>query len=329
MGIKKLRKIQLGREATAGTEVAATTIWRGEGTIDDQLELIIPPEDIGYLPDVTRSYIPKYGAGLDLEDTPATFEQLLHLLECGIETVTPSTSGGGNEYTYNFPTTAENTIKTYTVEGGDDQGEEQFLYGFCKNFKISGAAGEALMMSGSLVGRQVEPGTFSGGATLPDVEEILFGKGKFYLDAVSGSFGTTQKTNTFLEFSFEANTGLEEQYTGDGSLTYTFVKNIGPKITMSITYEHDTHGLAAKVDWRAETPRLIELIFEGTDLASPGGTYSYKTLIIQTAGLWHPIAKLGERNGNDIVQGTFNVGYNPTAAEYCNIIVVNDLAAVP
>ena len=37
-GKKALRKIQLGQEATPGTIVAATTIWRGMGTIEDLRE---------------------------------------------------------------------------------------------------------------------------------------------------------------------------------------------------------------------------------------------------------------------------------------------------
>ena len=48
-GIKKLRKLQLGRETTAGTAVNATDLWRGIGTIEDQTEVMFPEEDIGYL----------------------------------------------------------------------------------------------------------------------------------------------------------------------------------------------------------------------------------------------------------------------------------------
>ena len=76
-GVRKLRKIQLGRESTAGTEVDATTLWRGTGTIDDQTEVQIVEENIGYLSGVDRTVIPMVGAALDLDETPATFEQVL------------------------------------------------------------------------------------------------------------------------------------------------------------------------------------------------------------------------------------------------------------
>ncbi len=48
-GIKALRKIQLGREANAGTAVAATAIWRGMGTIEDTREVVVAEEDVGII----------------------------------------------------------------------------------------------------------------------------------------------------------------------------------------------------------------------------------------------------------------------------------------
>ena len=80
-GIKALRRIQLGAESVAGTQVAATTLWRGTGTIQDNLEQVFPEEDIGILPGVDRSYIPKVEAMLSLSQTEATFQQLPYLFE--------------------------------------------------------------------------------------------------------------------------------------------------------------------------------------------------------------------------------------------------------
>ncbi len=58
MGVKALRKIQIGKETTAGTAVAATTIWRGMGTIEDQREIRRIDEDVGVLQRTNRSATP-------------------------------------------------------------------------------------------------------------------------------------------------------------------------------------------------------------------------------------------------------------------------------
>ena len=46
----------------------------------------------------------------------------------GIITGTADGAGTGKIYTYTFPTTAKKVIKTYTIEGGDDQEAERMEY---------------------------------------------------------------------------------------------------------------------------------------------------------------------------------------------------------
>lgn len=59
------------------------------------------------------------------------------------------------------------------------------------------------------------------------------------------------------------------------------------------------------------------------------GTYTNKTLIIDLAGMWEKFDKLGEDNGNDIIEADFRVAYDATAAKYAEIKVVNELASLP
>ena len=138
-GVKALRKIQLGDESSAGTPVAASTIWRGMGTISDQREVVHVEEDVGYLSGTDRTYVPKLFAELELEETEATFEQLPHILEMSLKDETPAQDGTGSGYIYQyeFPTTTQPTIQTYTIEGGDDQqAEEMVIYRQFEDFLI-------------------------------------------------------------------------------------------------------------------------------------------------------------------------------------------------
>lgn len=328
VGIKALRKIQLGRETTAGTECDATILWRGVGTIEDALETVFPEEDIGYISGVDRSYIPKVEAHLAMDPTPCTYEQICHILEAGVKTATPSTTGGSHQYAYAFPTTAVNTIKTYTIEGGDNAGEEQFYYGFVSDFSLSGTQGEAVMMSANWIGRQVAVGTFTTGIAVPTVEEVLFQKGKLYLDNTSGALGTTQITTQFLDFNLSVVTGWIPVYTGDGSLYFTYSKQTPPEITCDVTFEYDTTALAEMVLWRAGTARLLEIKFEGGALGTTGTAYSLKTLKIDLTGKWESFSKIGERDGNDIVTGTFRAKYNATDTTFATITSVNNQASL-
>lgn len=330
VGIKSLRKIQLGRETTSGTAVAATTIWRGRGVIEDQRDTVFVEEDIGYLSGVDRSYQPKLFAALGMESIEATFEQLPHIFEAGIKTATPAQddTGSGYLYVYAFPTTAANTIKTYTLEGGDNQEVEEIEYAFVEKFTLSGKAGEALMVSADYKGRQATVSAFTTTATLPTVEDILFSKGKLYIDNVADTFGSTQVSNSLLEFSADVTTGWMPVWTADGALYFSFAKQVMPEITGSMTFEHDGSSTAEKVLWRAQTPRLVRLIWEGTALTT-AGNYTYKTLILDMAIKWEKFNALGDQDGNDIIQATFRARYNATAADFANITVVNELTTLP
>jgi hypothetical protein len=289
------------------------------------MDLVFPTEDIGMLVPVGRSYIARYEAGLTLNDTEATFEQLPHLFEMGIESVTPVASSTMYTYTYVMPYASSDLVSstdlaTYTVEGGDNAAAEEFGYAFARSISLTGSAGQALMMSAEIVGRQVEAGAFTESVAIADVEEILFGMGKLYIDDVAVFSATTPISNQLLGMSLSINTGWLPVYTADGALYFSFIKQTTPEVTLQITFEHDDTAIAEKVNWRAQTPRIISLIFTGTD---------GKELAIDIAGKWASFDVLGEQDGNDIVSGTFIGSYNSTVGGMFQVAITNLLSKLP
>jgi len=326
-GIKAYRRLQMGVETAAGTAVAATSIWRGIGTIQDNLETVFPQEDIGILPGTDRQYIPRVEALLSLENTEATFEQLPYIYQMGIEKASPTTDANGvGIFTYTMPIASTDIhvttdLGTYTWEGGDNQQAEEFAYGFVRSFNLSGDAGQALMMNAEIVGRQVGTSTFTASLAIPTVEEILFSKGKLYIDPTSTYPATTQKSNTLLNMNLAVNTGWTPVYTADGSLYFSFVKQAQPEVTMSITFEHDATSVAEIAAWRAGTARSISVEFAGSTTA--------KYLKLRLVGKWDNFEKIGERDGNDIVTGNFRVRYSSADTLFFEVVLVNGLAALP
>ncbi len=330
-GSKTLRKLQLGKEATFGTAVAATAIWRGLGVLEDTREQEVVEEDVGVYGGADRSHINFLAGALEMEAVPATFEQLSYIGEAGIKKIgTGAADGAGTDkiYDYAFPTTASPTLQSYTIEGGDNQEAEEMEYSLVEEFTLEGEAKKAWTMAAKWFGRQIVPSTFTGSLTIPTVEDILFGATKLYIDAIGGTFGTTVKSNTLLKASLKYKTGAQAVYLGD-NLYFTLHKVVTPEVILEVTFEHDGSATAEKVNWRAQTPRLIQVKCEGSTVATPGTVYSKKTMIINVAGRWTKFDKLDEQDGNDIVMGTFTSRYNPTAAKFGNLIVVNELTTIP
>lgn len=338
-GIKSLRKLQLGKEATAGTVVAATTIWRGLGTIEDTRIMIMPDEDVGYVSGIDRQYTSMQGASLSMAAVEATFEQSPHIFEAGIikvQTGASDGSGSGKVYTYNFPTTqacdmssATRAIRTYTIEGGDNQAAEEMEYAYVESFGVSGKASEALKIGAEWKGRQVSTSSFTTSATLPAVEEILVSKGTLAIDDVSGTLGATVKSNTLLSLDFKYKSGLSSVPTADGNLYFSFVKGVRPEAVLDLTFEHDGAATAEKANWRAGTARQIRLKFVGSAFTTAGTTYSNKTFIIDVAGKWEKFAALEDENGNDICKGTFRGAFDTTANLFGKIVVVPAITSIP
>ena len=332
-GIKKLRFIQIGQEGTGtkGTEVAADIIWRGLGTIEDNREKVWPEEDVGYMSGVNRQYEPKVEALLSMDEVEATFEQLPHLFEASIEheAATKDGAGTGYIYEYNPATTAQTDIATYTIEAGDDHQEEQFTYGFVTEWSLSGSAGEAVMMSAEWVGRQVAPDTKTAGLSLVAVEEILFSKGKLYIDGTASTHGSTQVANAWLEFELNYTSGFKPVYTGDGEKYFSFEKGVGPEMELTLKLEHAANAVTEKAAWIAGTTRMIRMDFTGSTLTTTGTTYGEKKLIIDLTGKWDDFDPLDDDDGNDTVTGTFIPRYDTVCAHYATITVVNALSVLP
>jgi len=332
-GIKKLRYIQLGRETTGayGTEVDADIIWRGVGTIEDAREKAWAEEDVAYMSGVNRQYEPKVLARLTMEEVEATFEQIPHIFEASIEREAATQDGAGTGYIYEYdpPTTAQPEVAAYTIEGGDDEQEEQFTYGVVESWSLSGRPGEALKIGAEWFGREVATGTKTASITLQTVEEILFQKGKLYIDSTAAAHGATQVANAWLGFDLTYDSGLKPIYTGDGNKYFSFEKCVGPEIELQITLEHVAAAVAEKAAWRAGTIRKIRMLFQGSALATTGTAYGEKSLIVDLTGKWTEFGPLDDDDGNDTVTGTFVARYDTVATHYATITVVNALSALP
>jgi len=329
-GIKALRYIQLGQETTAGSEVNATTLWCGVGAFEDRQGIEEVNADVAIMSGDGTTYTAYELGAIAFEPTPATFEQIGYIFTAGIKNAdgVADGSGSGYTYTYTLPTTAANTVDTYTIEAGDNAQEEQMLYSFVESFNLSGKSQEAVMVSANWLGRDVATGTKTASQVPPDDEQIIFGKAVLYIDAVSGTFGTTTQSKSLLAFNIDVVTGVQPLWSADGSLQFAGLKYTAPEITMDLTFEHDTSSIAQKAAAVAETPKLIRIKIEGSSLTT-GDTYTYKTLIIDLAGHWSaPFDALGEIDGNSVVTGHFKSHYDLTETAWGQFLVVTEASAL-
>jgi len=203
-------------------------------------------------------------------------------------------------------------------------------YAFVEHFTLSGAPGEAVMLTADWVGRQVSTSAFTSTATcsLPTVEEILFSRGKLYIndDTLAGGVATTQIEETWLEFNLDVVTGWQPVTTGDGQLYFTYIKNVKPEVTLDVVLEHNATSLTEKDDWKTQRGKIIRMTFLGSTFTA-GTSFENETLRIDLAGKFEKFEKIGERAGNDVLEATFKGGYSSGSASFAEFfLVVSDSA---
>jgi len=332
-GITGLRKMQFVPEAVAGTAIAATAIWRGPaGDIEDTRETVFVEEHTGYMSGEGRTNVSKLGADYSMPSTEATYEQLLHVLEAGIEMdAAPVADGAGPGKIWSFamPTTAGKTPQTYTIEAGDNQQAYEMEYSFVREFSLSGDAGDPLMVDATWEGRQKTSCSFTAALEPIAVHEINMGHATVFIDNSGGTVGGTPVSDTVLGMNLSVTTGFQGVHTMDsGELYFAFLKQIPPEIELQLTMEYNDTSEAEYEAWRAETVRQIRIQFTGPALTNETGTYDNYTLILDMAGKWSDFEILGEQDGNDIVTGTFRPFYSSTDTLYFEVTLVNEVAAL-
>jgi len=334
--------VQLGRETTPGTAVAATTIWRGPASfIDDARTVEMVEEHVGIIGGTDRLIIPKLFATLALASTDATFEQLPWLFAASFGGahvgVADGTASSGYVYATTIPTTAAPSLsgKTLTVETGDDVEAEEMEYSHVTEIRISGTAGEAVKVEATLQGRQASRVTFTAALSVPAVESILASKGTVYIDDDDGNFGGTQVSAQVLAFQLSFVARWVVKYTMDGALTFSFPQYTGHEITGSLTFEHDATSVVGaageKAKWRARATRALRLEFDGSAYATPGtGTLfsGTKGMQIDLPIQYTKFQPIGEQEGNSIIVADFVSRYNATLATAGAVRIANEVTAL-
>lgn len=343
-GRKPLQRLQLGRETTPGTAVVATARmrWNG-GMLQDTRTLEFPEEVAGIFDQTDRSVISMIDGAIDVADTPITPEQLPYLFAMlfgGPFTGSADGSGStGFRYTTTIPTTAAPTNTAYTTEGGDDFEVERLAYTKCIKLTLKGSAGKVNTMSASLIGQIVTRlGTAFSSTTLTDVNDLIFGNSRLYLDAI-GSVGTTLVTNQFLGFEVTFEAQWEKKFTGEANTTtgpiWTFAQFVDKKVTGKLTLEHDTAvdgNTGAKSQFRAQTPRALRIDMLGQSYGTAGTgtlfTGGRRGVQVNLPIKWTKPGPLEDQNKNDIITMEFASKYNSTFGSAGTVIVCNETSTL-
>lgn len=321
--------VQIGKETTPGTSVAATTIWRGPfGGFDDDRTSETIEEDTGTYADTGRTVDTQQGIKLSAPQGTAHFEQLLYLMEASIaKGVAPTGTLPTRIRTYNLAVAdTAPSLQTYSFRVGNKivaADASLLAYTMLQEWELSGNQGELWKTSSTWMAPRRQTTTFTAGLAIPAWEPMNFSNTKLFIEAAGGTPGTTQKTGVLMGFSLKFNTGLEWVPAGDGTLYPTAVKIGKPKVTFTLTLELEDGSAVSteRTAYESKAQRVIRVQCPGT---------SPNDMTLDLFGAQYtkvgPYNKLNQNNTTVTFEG--NAIYEPTAAKTMTLAVTTTMASI-
>lgn len=314
--------VQIGKETTAGTTVAATRrMYFKDPTFNNERE----PRPHKFAT-ASRDNVRAFTVGPDVVSgklkMPLDSREIIELLLMGIKGGVTAVSGTSPTETWTFvPGTS---LDPATIEWYD--GARGWDIGGCyvNKLKISGSANGPNMVEADIFGMNITQATLTG-SLAEGVPTFLEGwESKCWIDTFGGTPGTTQISTFLVNWELEISNGLMRQYFADntnsaGALTISEIE-VAAKLTVRATA---AQALTEFNNFEAATKRLVRLDF-GNNEVLQGADNTF--VRIDLPGAWSAV-DLGQTNENSrAYELSLQYVYDVTNAFGLQIIAQNDRA---
>jgi len=340
-GERVLHKVQIGKESSHGTAVAADTMLLGEVVLPEaDREIVIPGFGTGErMPGQLASAFVRrvLGEGVTF-NTPAdrggAYYQLFPLLfsMCVNGNITPAEQTENQDdylWTFAAPLTGAETVDSITLEAGDDARAYELAYVLCPTLELSGNcdSGE-VTVSATLFGDKITATTFTGEISAPTATFVI---GKFfrvYVDSSWATLGGTELADALVDWTLTINGGVKPKLRGSASRVIDTHGQGEMEVTLALGLER-TSGVETEEDYylaTTVTPRFVRLEVDSGIAIASGENHK---LTFDLAGAWVGWQSFGrDQDGNTLNVATLRVGKDVTASKAYELKVLTDVSAI-
>ena len=334
-GLRALRRIQFGKESTAGTAVAATEFVVGKLGQKLEQELYMPDDlETGRLASFERSEVIARESVLPFE-SDANYEQIAMFLDMAVRGGVSATGADPHLWVFEPVYNASNAPGSYTVEYGDNVHQFETSYVSCRQLEFSGQVGDVVKINADLFGRDTISSSFTSNINVPSVlEAVKMAHGKLYVnDTWTALVGNSpaEVGGTLVDFSYKIMTGITPQKFADGRLDFSELAEAKRHVELELTaaFNTTTSGYfdtlyknqnSSGANVGAQGMRMFGLHFD-----NGATTTSNRKLKLQLSGKLTEYDTLTEREGQNIVKLKVVSEYDdtPGAARDMRVELVN------
>lgn len=313
--------VQVGKETTAGTAVAATRrMYFEDPQLTKEREARQHKFSVGRRDNVLAQTLGPEKV-MFKGKMPLSADELIELLLATVRGGVTPTGAGPYVWTFTPGTTLDpQTVEWYDgARGWDGAG----LVG--NKIKISGSVNDRNMVDYEAMGLSMVQATPTG--SLADrVPTFIEGwETKLYIDAFGGTAGTTAVNGTLVNWEVELNNGLEHEFFAQNSISAGVITLGEIEVTAKLTFRADPAVALTEFDnWNAETKRLIQLEFGQNEVIS-GSDKLY--VQVNLPGAWSAVNLGGSNQNSRMYELSLNYVYDVTNAYGLQIICQNNRSA--
>ena len=292
-GVQRLRAMQIGKESTFGTQVAATrrVPYSFMPTLDPHVTY--PTAEVGALSPAIAPY--RTGEDVTGQATGILFaNEAPYLFSAGLKGNVSSTGGGAAKtWTYQPADLTQDVYDTYTVEWSDDATGDGFAYtgGIIDRLQLGYPQdlGPITVQADWRFAGHVYPQTPTAALQVdPAPTPFYAADTALYLDSTSGSMGITQIVSSMHDATVTINNATDVKRFANGSNTRFKVAGYGrgPRlIEATFTFAKSTAAIAEATKWLNESPQERFLGLDTTSTVMITGSTPYQQTL-RFAGFW-------------------------------------------
>lgn len=318
--------VQVGVESVPGTNVAA----------DKKLSAISIEPAVNVDMQTFRPMGSKYATvitpGKEMVEADVSgsgsYTEILYLFSsCLVSPAAPATvDGTGRTWTFAPAGTAEDTVKTLTVEQGGPVRAHKFNYGIVTEVELDFSR-DAVEVSGSLIGQRLSDNiTMTVTPTAIEQVPILPTDIDVFIDTSSGTIGTTKQVRV-LNANWHLSDRFGPIWTLNSALTsYAAHVETEPTAEITILVEADAEGMAPLSQMRGGATKFIRI--KGTSPTLAGATTAFHSVSLDAACKVSDVGDFSDEDGVYAIEWTYTMVYDAAWGKALTTAVVNKIATL-
>jgi len=257
---------------------------------------------------------------------PLCYGDWTYLAASGIQYTAPVQNGATIAYTQTHTPsmTAEDTVKTYTIEVGGSVRAHSHAYGLVTSLGYTINRAEC-MVKGTMMGQRLSDGiTLTAAPTDIALQQVLPTEVSIYLDTTAVGLGTT-KLLRVIEVGFDFSDRFGPVWPVDAAQT-SFAAHLEtePKAQLKLKMAADSVGMGLLTLMRAGTKRFMRVGAVGPVIVG-AEVYSWKHDISLTVS---DVSEFSDDEGLYAIEWTFDATYDATWTKTMVFTEVNTLSAL-